>query len=418
MLARRWDPSQAVDFPRAAHIIPDKVPTAAVGSLFVGSLSHAMDPQWLQDNRIGLVVTACEAERSWARNQRMLYLQMGVNHIHHHVEDVPGQLLDWRRLSLEDIHGFLTDGLNVLVHCSRGVSRSVTVVIGYLIVYERIPADEALEKIRVVRPIANPNQGFWHQLCVLSEAMTGKRMRRRGEEVVSEVMATDTVGQVEGEVEDDQPVPGDHPPKTSVFAAVNPMRLFRRKSPPPNRTNSTQPNSPRSLKPSEPRSASSQPGQRSQPHSSSPHSGPSPHSPYSNYPVEPKRRSPSIHGRGGPPPTSPYHSTYPPHSTHPPHSTYPSHSTYPPRSSHTRSLSTQPTPACRGEDQVLNNRSTIRDLSSPHSNLHRHPQYYAPDPPVDTSHYSPPPHSNHYHPQSRHSPHSSNHVDFSHVNYF
>ena len=52
----------------------------------------------------------------------------------------------------------------ILVHCSRGVSRSVTMVLAYLIVKQDMTYDVALETVRSKRIMANPNDGFKRQL--------------------------------------------------------------------------------------------------------------------------------------------------------------------------------------------------------------------------------------------------------------
>lgn len=56
-----------------------------------------------------------------------------------------------------------TDGV-VLVHCYYGASRSATVVIAYLIKYERMRFREALEYLQILRPDTKPNDGFQKQL--------------------------------------------------------------------------------------------------------------------------------------------------------------------------------------------------------------------------------------------------------------
>jgi len=53
---------------------------------------------------------------------------------------------------------------NVLVHCRQGVSRSVTVVLAYLIKYQGMSREEALVSVKSQRPQAKPNVGFWKQL--------------------------------------------------------------------------------------------------------------------------------------------------------------------------------------------------------------------------------------------------------------
>lgn len=54
----------------------------------------------------------------------------------------------------------------VLVHCVQGVSRSVTVIIAYLIFKEKMTYDEASDLVKRVRGIASPNIGFVIQLML------------------------------------------------------------------------------------------------------------------------------------------------------------------------------------------------------------------------------------------------------------
>lgn len=55
---------------------------------------------------------------------------------------------------------------NVIVHCAGGVSRSATVVIGYLMARhdDALSFDQALSRVREVRPFVRPNPGFEAQL--------------------------------------------------------------------------------------------------------------------------------------------------------------------------------------------------------------------------------------------------------------
>ena len=59
----------------------------------------------------------------------------------------------------------------VLVHCSRGISRSVTLLLAFMVsagVPHPMTAEEALEFVKQKRPRVNPNRGFWEQLCRFS----------------------------------------------------------------------------------------------------------------------------------------------------------------------------------------------------------------------------------------------------------
>eukprot|EP01027_Heterolobosea_sp_BB2_P012439 GEZU01018032.1.p2 GENE.GEZU01018032.1~~GEZU01018032.1.p2 ORF type:complete len:123 (+),score=39.38 GEZU01018032.1:574-942(+) len=53
---------------------------------------------------------------------------------------------------------------NVLVHCQAGVSRSASVVIGYLMHSRKLPYAEAFKLVKEKRGIIAPNSGFVKQL--------------------------------------------------------------------------------------------------------------------------------------------------------------------------------------------------------------------------------------------------------------
>lgn len=65
---------------------------------------------------------------------------------------------------LEESNNFIQKAVNnkenILIHCFQGKSRSVTLIVGYLMKYHKMTRDQALELIRKVRPIASPNYGF------------------------------------------------------------------------------------------------------------------------------------------------------------------------------------------------------------------------------------------------------------------
>ncbi|KAG2389405.1 hypothetical protein C9374_013965 [Naegleria lovaniensis] len=49
---------------------------------------------------------------------------------------------------------------SILVHCTMGISRSASIVCAFLMRHLNISADHALNMIRKVRPMVQPNQGF------------------------------------------------------------------------------------------------------------------------------------------------------------------------------------------------------------------------------------------------------------------
>ncbi|KAK0753690.1 protein-tyrosine phosphatase-like protein, partial [Schizothecium vesticola] len=60
-------------------------------------------------------------------------------------------------------------GKRVLVHCHQGRSRSVSLVVAYLMATEHLSLDEALRAVQLARPIAQPNFSFMRQLRQFEE---------------------------------------------------------------------------------------------------------------------------------------------------------------------------------------------------------------------------------------------------------
>ena len=52
----------------------------------------------------------------------------------------------------------------ILVHCQAGISRSVSIVMAWIIWKQKITVDETFEIIKLHRPQASPNLNFWIQL--------------------------------------------------------------------------------------------------------------------------------------------------------------------------------------------------------------------------------------------------------------
>lgn len=60
---------------------------------------------------------------------------------------------------------------NILVNCYAGISRSSTIILAYLMyiqsINKQIPnLDYCFNYVKNIRPIIQPNQGFWNQLMV------------------------------------------------------------------------------------------------------------------------------------------------------------------------------------------------------------------------------------------------------------
>jgi len=89
--------------------------------------------------------------------------------VHHHLPMPPllpltGLLQDLLLESLEPVlerlHEELTAGRSVLVHCHAGKDRTGLAMAAYLVRYEGLDVEEAIDRVRAVRPIAMSAPGY------------------------------------------------------------------------------------------------------------------------------------------------------------------------------------------------------------------------------------------------------------------
>lgn len=141
---------------------PDKVPAEILkGELFLGS-QDSVDVEVLREHGIKAV------------------LSIGIECPIELPEDVSGKFIACLDLpemetnfspildeSISFIRSHVDRASPVLVHCNAGVSRSSTVVIGYLIKECRMPFEEAFRVVKFKRPAIQPNAGFMRFLRTL-----------------------------------------------------------------------------------------------------------------------------------------------------------------------------------------------------------------------------------------------------------
>jgi len=103
------------------------------------------------------------------------YKDNNINFLYLSLVDKPTEnIYKYFDISYEFINKHTSKGENVLVHCAAGVSRSVTLVLNYMIrkLYETkyinacpcVVMRHVLNNARERRPIINPNDGFMNQL--------------------------------------------------------------------------------------------------------------------------------------------------------------------------------------------------------------------------------------------------------------
>ncbi|XP_019734748.1 dual specificity protein phosphatase 22-B [Hippocampus comes] len=124
--------------------------------LYLGNFRDARDREQLAKNNITHILSIHDTAAPIL--QEMTYLCISA-------ADLPTENLTQHfKQSIMFMHESRLKGEGCLVHCLAGVSRSVTLVVAYIMTVTGLGWKEALAAVRVVRPSAGPNLGFQRQL--------------------------------------------------------------------------------------------------------------------------------------------------------------------------------------------------------------------------------------------------------------
>ncbi|KAI5274478.1 Dual Specificity Protein Phosphatase 22 [Manis pentadactyla] len=138
-----------------AHVWPMSLPQILPG-LYIGNFKDARDAEQLSKNKVTHILSVHDSARPMLE---------GVKYLCIPAADSPSQNLTRHfKESIKFIHECRLRGEGCLVHCLAGVSRSVTLVIAYIMTVTDFGWEDALHTVRAGRSCANPNLGFQRQL--------------------------------------------------------------------------------------------------------------------------------------------------------------------------------------------------------------------------------------------------------------
>lgn len=127
-----------------------------IDNIYLGSENAAGDLNYLRQLNIDRVIIAAKLTKPQFEKE-LDYL------VFHDLDDDP--FADIRRYFAPALKFVLKrKSTNVLVHCVSGISRSVSIVIAYLIKEKAMTYAEAFAFVREKRSVAHPNTGFQRQL--------------------------------------------------------------------------------------------------------------------------------------------------------------------------------------------------------------------------------------------------------------
>jgi protein tyrosine/serine phosphatase len=138
-----------------------------VDNIYLGNWKSSNDSHFLDDEDINTVLTF-NTRRVNDRTMQ-LYEKLGILHVYFTIkDDLNANIIQHANTAINLIKESksVMKG-NVLVHCTAGISRSVSIVAAYLIKEKGMSAVNAINFIRTKRPIADPNPSFMRQLQTL-----------------------------------------------------------------------------------------------------------------------------------------------------------------------------------------------------------------------------------------------------------
>eukprot|EP00917_Polyrhabdina_sp_WS-2016_P024843 GHVP01053635.1.p1 GENE.GHVP01053635.1~~GHVP01053635.1.p1 ORF type:complete len:377 (-),score=60.95 GHVP01053635.1:65-1174(-) len=159
---------------------PARILLSSKGSIFIGPGSFSVSEEWLYQAQITHVVSMMPSSAKWYHLQREIYNKLNIVQFVYPLLDTPYEPLNFQTMFLREVHQVLQEGKNVYVHCEKGISRSCTFCIAYLMLFENYNAFDAYHYILKARNVVCPNIGFWQQLLLLDFALHIQKSRQAG----------------------------------------------------------------------------------------------------------------------------------------------------------------------------------------------------------------------------------------------
>ncbi|KNA22757.1 hypothetical protein SOVF_031510 isoform B [Spinacia oleracea] len=145
----------------------DNVPCQIEEDLFVGSIGAANNKAALKRNNITRILTVAGSMAPAYPND-FTYKVIEV------ADREDTDLCQYFDECIDFIEEAKRSGGGVFVHCFVGRSRSVTIILAYLIKKRGMILSQALEYVRSKRPQASPNAGFIKQLQKYEQSLRAK----------------------------------------------------------------------------------------------------------------------------------------------------------------------------------------------------------------------------------------------------
>lgn len=144
--------------------------------IFMGDYTLVQDKRALRELGISHIVNCSQGTGSGETNtDARFYRDVGIKYHGMKALDLPTyNMMPHFKAASDFIEKALKKDGRIFIHCYKGVSRSATIVIAYLMMKCNTDLEDAVKMIRAKRKI-HPNDGFIRQLCILSRQLYGAK---------------------------------------------------------------------------------------------------------------------------------------------------------------------------------------------------------------------------------------------------
>ncbi|KZT12306.1 DSPc-domain-containing protein [Laetiporus sulphureus 93-53] len=139
------------------HLVIPASTAAHTGALYIGSFSAVLDQAVLDQAHISALVQVLDAPwvpESTSSSKPLESFRLDI------LDSSSVDIRPYLDATVRWIDDRLRRGVNVLVHCQQGVSRSAAIVIAYLIYTQNMTYDSAFNFVKRRRACIKPNSGF------------------------------------------------------------------------------------------------------------------------------------------------------------------------------------------------------------------------------------------------------------------
>jgi len=141
---------------------PDPIPSMIIDKIYLGAFDAATNQLELEKNGITYILNVASGH---LENPLSVEFPQKFKFLNVEIMDLDEENIVNRFPKCFDfISEALSQNASILVHCNAGVSRSATVIIGYLIHTHGMSYKDAFSLVKEKRSKINPNSGFVEQL--------------------------------------------------------------------------------------------------------------------------------------------------------------------------------------------------------------------------------------------------------------